>query len=159
VLAEGYLVSKDGLEYTIRLKQGVKFQDGTVFKADAVKAVFDRVTNPDNKLKRYNLFNRIAKTEILNDYTVKIVLKEPFSAFINVLAHPSACDDFAGCAEAVRQQGHRLPPGRHRPFKFVEWKQTDYVKVESSMATGSRATPRSTRSPGSRWSTTTPARP
>ncbi|MFX5611133.1 ABC transporter substrate-binding protein, partial [Acinetobacter baumannii] len=77
VLAEGYLVSKDGLEYTILLKQGVKFQDGTAFKADAVKAVFDRVTNPDNKLKRYNLFNRIAKTEILNDYTVKIVLKEP----------------------------------------------------------------------------------
>jgi glutathione transport system substrate-binding protein len=79
VLAEGYLVSKDGLEYTIKLKQGVKFHDGTVFKADAVKAVFDRVTNPDNKLKRYNLFNRIAKTEVVNDYTVKIVLKEPFS--------------------------------------------------------------------------------
>lgn len=130
VLAEGYLVSKDGLEYTIRLKQGVKFQDGTDFKADAVKAVFDRVTNPDNKLKRYNLFNRIAKTEILNDYTVKIVLKEPFSAFINVLAHPSAV---MISPTALKQYGNKdiaFHPVGTGPFKFVEWKQTDYVKVE-----------------------------
>ena len=129
VLAEGYLVSKDGLEYTIRLKQGVKFHDGTVFKADAVKAVFDRVTNPDNKLKRYNLFNRIAKTEVLNDYTVKVVLKEPFSAFINVLAHPSAA---MISPAALKQYGNKdiaFHPVGTGPFKFVEWKQTDYVKV------------------------------
>ncbi|WP_050466234.1 glutathione ABC transporter substrate-binding protein GsiB [Herbaspirillum chlorophenolicum] len=129
VLAEGYLVSKDGLEYTIRLKQGVKFHDGTPFKADAVKIAFDRVTNPDNKLKRYNLFNRIAKTEVLNDYTVKIVLKEPFSAFINVLAHPSAV---MISPAALKQYGNKdiaFHPVGTGPFKFVEWKQTDYVKV------------------------------
>ena len=130
VLAEGYLVSKDGLEYTIRLRQGVKFHDGTVFKADAVKAVMDRVTNPDNKLKRYNLFNRVARTEVLNDYTVKIVLKEPFSAFINVLAHPSAV---MISPAALKQYGNKdiaFHPVGTGPFKFVEWKQTDYMKAE-----------------------------
>jgi glutathione transport system substrate-binding protein len=50
VLAEGYDVSKDGLVYTIRLRKGVKFHDGTDFKAEAVKINLDRVTNPDNKL-------------------------------------------------------------------------------------------------------------
>lgn len=130
VLAEGYLVSKDGLEYTIRLRQGVKFHDGTVFKADAVKAVLDRVTNPDNKLKRYNLFNRVLRTDILNDYTIKIVLKEPFSAFINVLAHPSAV---IISPAALKQYGNKdiaLHPVGTGPFKFVEWKQTDYLKAE-----------------------------
>ncbi|MGC8165062.1 ABC transporter substrate-binding protein, partial [Salmonella enterica] len=86
----------------------------------AVKAVFDRVTNPDNKLKRYNLFNRIAKTEILNDYTVKIVLKEPFSAFINVLAHPSAV---MISPAALKQYGNKdiaFHPVGTGPFKFVE---------------------------------------
>src|SRR5215831_15995053 len=72
VLAEGYEVSKDGLVYTIKLRKGVKFHDGTDFKADAVKACLDRVTNPDNKLKRYGLYNNnIAKTEAVDDYWKK----------------------------------------------------------------------------------------
>ncbi len=52
VLAESYDVSKDGLVYTVKLRKGVKFHDGTDFNAAAVKANFDRVTNPDNHLKR-----------------------------------------------------------------------------------------------------------
>src|SRR5512132_1097225 len=62
VLAESYEASKDGLTYTAKLKHGIKFHDGTDFNADAVKVNFDRVTNPDNKLKRYGLYSIIAKT-------------------------------------------------------------------------------------------------
>ena len=39
VLAEGYKVSDDGLVYTVTLKKGIKFHDGTEFQADAVKAI------------------------------------------------------------------------------------------------------------------------
>ena len=64
VLATSYEVSSDGLVYTLHLRHGVKFHDGTDFKADAVKVNLDRVTNPENKLKRYGLYNdNIAKTE------------------------------------------------------------------------------------------------
>ncbi len=42
VLAESYTVSPDGLVYTIKLHSGVKFQDGTDFNAEAVKANLDR---------------------------------------------------------------------------------------------------------------------
>ena len=66
VLAESYEASKDGLTYTMKLKHGIKFHDGTDFNAEAVKVNFDRVTNPDNKLKRYNLYKNIAKTEALD---------------------------------------------------------------------------------------------
>ena len=101
VLAESYEVSKDGLVYTIKLKKGIKFHDGTDFKADAVKANLDRVTNPDNKLKRYGLYNNnIAKTEVVDDYTARITLKTPFSPFIAQLAHPSDGDDQPGGARS-----------------------------------------------------------
>lgn len=56
VLAESYTVSPDGLVYTVKLHSGVKFQDGTDFNAEAVKANLDRASNPDNHLKRYNLY-------------------------------------------------------------------------------------------------------
>jgi glutathione transport system substrate-binding protein len=129
VLAESYEVSKDGLEYTLRLRKGVKFHDGSEFKADAVKAVFDRVSNPENKLKRYVLFNRIAKTDVINDYTAKITLKEPFSPFINTLAHPSAV---MISPAALKQWGKDIAfhPVGTGPFEFVEWKQTDHLKAK-----------------------------
>ena len=128
VLAESYDVSKDGLTYTFKLRKGVKFHDGTDFKADAVKATLDRVTNPDNKLKRYSLYNNIAKTEIVDDYTARITLKTPFSAFINQLAHPSGV---MISPTAIARYGKDLAqnPVGTGPFKFVEWKQTDYLKV------------------------------
>lgn len=90
VLATSYTASPDAKVYTVKLRQGVKFHDGTDFNAAAVKANFDRVTDPANKLKRYGLFRVIEKTEVVDPNTVRFTLREPFSAFINTLAHPSA---------------------------------------------------------------------
>ncbi|MBK9703182.1 MAG: glutathione ABC transporter substrate-binding protein GsiB [Betaproteobacteria bacterium] len=128
VLAESHEVTKDGLVYTFKLRKGVKFHDGTDFKADAVKANLDRVTNPDNKLKRYSLYNNIAKTEVVDDYTARITLKTPFSAFVNQLAHPSGV---MISPAALKKYGKDIAfnPVGTGPFKFVEWKQTDYLKV------------------------------
>src|SRR5438477_7761947 len=130
VLAEGYESSKDGLVYTIKLKKGIKFHDGTDFKADAVKANLDRVTNPDNHRKRYGLYNNnIAKVEAVDDYTARITLKTPFSPFIAQLAHPSTV---MISPAALKQYGNKdiaFHPVGTGPFKFVEWKQTDYLKV------------------------------
>jgi glutathione transport system substrate-binding protein len=129
VLAESYEVSKDGLVYTVKLKKGVKFHDGTDFKADAVKANLDRVTNPDNKLKRYGLYNNnIAKTEVVDDYTARFTLKTPFSPFIAQLAHPSTV---MISPTALTKYGKDIAsnPVGTGPFKFVEWQRTDHLKV------------------------------
>jgi glutathione transport system substrate-binding protein len=129
VLAEGYTVSKDGLVYTIKLKRGIKFHDGTDFKADAVKVNLDRVTDPANKLKRYALYGNIAKTEVVDDFTARITLKTPFSPFINQLAHPSGV---MISPAALKQWGSKdiaFHPVGTGPFRFVEWKTTDYLKV------------------------------
>jgi glutathione transport system substrate-binding protein len=129
VLAESYEPSADGLSYTIKLKSGIKFHDGTDFDAAAVKANFDRVSNPENKLKRYTLFNRIARTEAVDPTTVKFTLKEPFSPFINVLAHPSGVIISPAALQKYGKDIAFNPVGTG-PFTFVEWKQTDYLKVK-----------------------------
>src|SRR4029079_15720462 len=123
VLAESYDVSKDGLVYALKLKKGIKFHDGTDFKADAVKVNLERVLNPDNKLKRYGLYNNnIAKVEAVDDYTARITLKTPFSPFIAQLAHPSTV---MISPAALKQWGNKdiaFHPVGTGPFKFVEWK-------------------------------------
>ncbi|CAE1144318.1 glutathione ABC transporter substrate-binding protein GsiB [Serratia sp. Tan611] len=129
VLADGYQVSDDGLSYTVKLHPGVKFHDGTDFNAEAVKANLDRASNPDSHLKRYNLFKMIDKTEVIDPLTVKIVLKTPFSAFINNLAHPAAA---MISPAALKQYGKQIGfhPVGTGPYQFETWNQTDFVKVK-----------------------------
>lgn len=129
VLAESHTPSKDGLVYTVKLKKGIKFHDGTDFNAEAVKVTFDRVTNPDNKLKRYNLYKNIAKTEVVDPSTVRFTLREPFSPFINTLAHPSGVIISPAALAKYGNKGIAQNPVGTGPFKFVEWKATDYLKV------------------------------
>ncbi|ATF91879.1 glutathione ABC transporter substrate-binding protein GsiB [Cedecea neteri] len=129
VLAESYKVSDDGLVYTIKLRTGVKFQDGTDFNADAVKANLDRASNPDNHLKRYNLYKTIAKTEVVDPSTVKITLKEPFSAFINILAHPATAMISPAALQKYGKDISFHPVGTG-PYQLDTWNQTDFVKVK-----------------------------
>jgi glutathione transport system substrate-binding protein len=129
VLAESYTVSKDGLVYTMELRKGVKFHDGTDFNAEAVKVTLDRAVNPENKLVSYNRFNRIDKIEVAAPYTVRITLKEPFAPLINYLAHPNAA---MISPAALKKYGKDIAfnPVGTGPFTFVEWKQTDFVKAK-----------------------------
>ena len=129
LLAESYEPSADGLTYTFKLRSGVKFQDGTDFNADAVKANLDRVLDRSNGLSRYNQFSRIDKVEVVDPLTVKIILKEPFSAFINALAHPSA---MMISPTALKKWGKDITfhPVGTGPFEFVEWKPAEYLKVK-----------------------------
>lgn len=129
VLAESSDASKDGLTYTIKLRSGIKFQDDSDFNAEAVKVNLDRASNPDNHLKRYNLFKSIATTEVIDPLTVKITLKQPFSAFINTLASPAAA---MISPTALKKYGKEIGfhPVGTGPYELDTWNQTDFVKVK-----------------------------
>ena len=64
--------------------------------------------------------NRIEKTEVVDPYTVKITLKAPFSAFVNVLAHPSAV---MISPDALKKYGKDIAfhPVGTGPFELVKW--------------------------------------
>ena len=81
--------SIDGLNYTVPLRMGVTFHDGTPFDATAVKWNFDRLAyfmNIDGPLfSALYLWPDgtpiINNVEIVDDYTVKFVLNKPFAPF------------------------------------------------------------------------------
>ena len=94
-LAESWEVSDDSLTYTFKLRQGVKFQDGTDFNAVAVKSYYDRVGGKDNNLRQRRTFivtnedgsetPRVDSIETPDDYTLVIKLPQAWAPFINRL--------------------------------------------------------------------------
>jgi len=82
-LATSWEVSSDGLLYTFHLRQGVKFHDGTDLTAAAVKASYDRVVLV-NKGVATQLQNVYDRTEVVDDYTVRIYLKNPSPVFLYI---------------------------------------------------------------------------
>lgn len=120
LLAQSYTGNSDATQYTIKLKKGIKFQDGTAFNAEAVKANLDRLADQTQNLKRNSLFKMVDKTEAVDSYTVKITLKYSFGAFINTLAHPAA---LIVSPDALKKYGKDIKnhPVGTGPYKFKEW--------------------------------------
>ena len=78
-------ISKDGLTYTIPLRHGVRFNDGTPFNAQAVKATIDRDrTIP--RSSRAGDYQPVVSVTALSRYTVAIKLSSPYTPMTKVLA-------------------------------------------------------------------------
>ncbi|QJC29332.1 glutathione ABC transporter substrate-binding protein GsiB [Enterobacteriaceae endosymbiont of Plateumaris pusilla] len=129
VLANNYKIKKNGYIWIIYLKSGIKFHDNTNFNAHAVKINFDRFKNKKNNFKRYSLFNIIDKVIILNNLTVKFILKQPMSSFINILAHPAAV---IVSPNAINKYGKNIKfhPVGTGPYIFIKWSSKEYLKVK-----------------------------
>ncbi len=78
----------DDTVWEAKIREGVKFHDGSTLDAEVVKANLDRVLDPDIASPLSFLFNMIESVEVKDDYTVHIKTAFPFSALPSHLAHP-----------------------------------------------------------------------
>lgn len=87
-LAKSWEIAKDGLAYTFRLQENVKFHDGTALTSDDVKTSLDRQLDPPRGLRapRRPEMQAIEKVETLDKNTVKLTLKYPFGPLLTVLS-------------------------------------------------------------------------
>ena len=137
-LAESWEVSDDGLEYTFKLRQGVKFHDGTPFNADAVKFSIDRQIDPDHPYHDTGefgyadfTFGMVKDVQVVDDSTVKITLNEAFAPFLANMAMHSAC---IVSPDAVKENGKdfSLNPVGTGPYKFVSWEPGVEIVLEAN---------------------------
>jgi peptide/nickel transport system substrate-binding protein len=128
MLVSSYEVSPDGKTYTLKLKEGVKFHDGTDFDAEAVKFNFERNMNGE-KSRRKSELKVVDSVTAVDKHTVKIQLKEPFAPLLSILADRSG---MMVSPAAVKQYGddflnHPVGTG---PFVFVEHVKGDHVTLK-----------------------------
>lgn len=122
LLATSWEMAPDGRSYTFKLRQGIKFHDGTELNAEAVKFTFDRALGKlDGRKSRYiTVVEQLKDVQVVDRATVRFILEKPMAAFVNNLAHVG----FAILSPtAVRRLGEgfgRQPVGTG-PFEFAAW--------------------------------------
>lgn len=146
-LATEWSASPDGKTWTFKLRQGVKFQDGNDFDAEAVRFNFERWWDPAAPQgfrqagRSYEIWQQIfggfkgdsnsllQSMAVPDRYTIQFILKQPFAAFPSAIA-----SGFFGIASpaAIKKAGadygtpNAVPVGTG-PFSFKEWRTGDRV--------------------------------
>jgi peptide/nickel transport system substrate-binding protein len=139
----------DGLSYTLKLRQGVKFHDGTDFNAEAVKFNFDRWRDTKNEYHKggggqtsdfsyytgqfggFDDDSVIESVDVVDDYTVKFSLKHPLGPFTrNLTMSPFGIASPAAIKKNV--EGFWQQPVGSGPFKFVKWERNSQISFEAN---------------------------
>ena len=115
-LAESWETSDDGLTWTFKIRDGVKFHDGSDLTLDDIVAKFERATNPDSGHTHPEYYEAIDTVEAGDGNTVVFTLSEPSSSLLYNLARPDSIIYPAAQAETQRSQ-----PVGTGPFKFVNY--------------------------------------
>ena len=142
-LAESYTVSDDGLTYTFKLRDGVKFHNGRPMTSADVKYSFERAVNPATQSPGGGYFSMIkgyddvaggkattlSGIETPDDKTVIFHLSRPDATFLHLMAINFG---YVVPKEEVEKAGAdwgKKPVGTGA-FKFVEWVPGQSIKLE-----------------------------
>ncbi|TVY04236.1 ABC transporter substrate-binding protein [Cohnella terricola] len=145
-LAESWTVSDDGLTYTFKLRQGIKFQDGTDFNAEAVAFNFERWMDKSNPLHNKDGFpyyesifggykgdaqHAIAGITVADPYTVQFKLTKPISSFLSNLAIPNFGIASPEALKDTSRDFNKSPVGTG-PFLLTDWKANDTITLANN---------------------------
>src|SRR6266481_4959027 len=128
-LATSWSLSEDGTELSFKLRQGVKWHDGKPFTAADVKCTWDLLMDRASEKLRVNprksAFDNIQRVSTNGDYEVSFHLKRPQPALLMLIANDFS--EIYPCHVSPREM--RQHPIGTGPFKFVEFKPNEYIKV------------------------------
>jgi peptide/nickel transport system substrate-binding protein len=119
-LAESIDGSDDLKEWTVKLREGIKFHDGTDLDSAAVKANFDAAKAPTSRCA--GALAPITEMQVVDDLTVKYVLANPYGPFPELLSGAAGMIFSPANATAKGADVSANPVGAG-PFKFQSWER------------------------------------
>ena len=129
VLGLSAIPSNNDKTWTIKLRKGVRFHDGTQFNADAVTKHFQRMLNPENKFRGAAAFKPIASVEKVDNFTVHFQLRHAWPPFLQVLSSSRSSIPLIPSPEAVANGSQNRSPVGTGPYMFKEWKAGESLTV------------------------------
>ncbi|GGH63319.1 ABC transporter substrate-binding protein [Frigidibacter albus] len=120
-------------EYDFKIREGIKFHDGTEMTAEDVKFSLDRITvdgamGDGQTSPRQGLMGPVDKVEVIDGTTVRITLKEPWPILPAMLPNQQIVSK--AFVERVGTAGLATEVNGTGPFKLVEWRKGDAIIME-----------------------------
>jgi peptide/nickel transport system substrate-binding protein len=128
-LAESLESDDGGTTWTLTLREGLEFSDGTPFDAAAVEYNWDRITDPANGSPALTRMDDIASYEVVDPLTLTIVLAAPDNQFPRLVAGPLTHIGSPTAIEAAGEDFGSAPVGAG-PFVFAEWVRNDHLTLD-----------------------------
>lgn len=127
-LAEAWTVSDDGLVYTLTIRQGVKFHDGSEMTVDDVVFSLERIRDPELGSYVGWMLGNVDTIEATDDHTVVLTLSQPDALLEYALASTAAHVVSKAFVEAHPDDYGTPSVGSigTGPFKFQEWVSGDH---------------------------------
>jgi len=129
-LAESYKVVNDRT-WEFKIRKGVKFHNGEDCDAAAVKFALDRMADPKNKLRQTVFQGVIDRVDIMDDYTLRVLTKDPYpvmDAMLCIYGQPLPPKYF----QEVGPAHFATNPIGTGPYKLVRWVKDDHILLEAN---------------------------
>ena len=135
-LATAYQVSDDGLTFTLTLRQGTKFSDGSPITAEDVKGTLDRARNPKNGIWNF-ILESVDSVEIKSPDTVALHLKHPdptlaagLATFNTAIMPQKLFDATPGATDEEKAKAFAEHPVGSGPFMFDSWQRGTQMVIK-----------------------------
>src|SRR3990172_7991012 len=129
-LAESWTPSADGKVWAFKMRQNVKWNDGTEFTGDDVKYTIDRILNPDNRSPQRGLLSQIASVDVTDKSTVRITTRAAFTPILTNLATAAPIVPRAYHSRVGR--GFARRPAGAGPDKWGGWVAHERIEPEAN---------------------------
>lgn len=127
-LAESWRVSDDGKVWTFKLRQGVKFHDGTPLDAAAVKFNLDRIRSPELGSPNRSYYAAVDAVEAPETYVLTITTKAPSPTLLEILT-----EEWSSISSPTAIKKHGRAYGRNPvgtgPYVFKSWIPNERAEI------------------------------
>lgn len=130
--AESIDANADATEWTVRLRDGLEFHDGTQLTAEVMRAIFDEYLTAEASVVAGDLA-QVVELRVDDDLTVTYVLERSNAAFADLLTGPVGWPFSVEACRAAGEACGERPVGTG-PFRFVSWNRDDRLVVDRNPA-------------------------
>jgi ABC-type transport system substrate-binding protein len=128
-LVESWDQSKDGKTWTLHLRKGLKFTDGTPVNAEAVKVNIERFLRFSIGKASLAILDSM---EVVNDTTIRMTTKAPYAPFMHTLAYVWIVVYSPAQLRKLGDEQFFTQPIGSGPFKFVHHKRGQEARLEAN---------------------------